>query len=160
MRVKDIMTSNVAGVRASESLSAAAKLMWDCDCGPVPVLDDDSRVVGMITDRDICMSCWTQDRAPSAILVSQSMSSELFTCSPEDSLGDAEEIMRSRQVRRLPVVDDRGRLAGIISMADIVREAQREQGRRSREVVSEEVTATLASICQPRAVSAPPYQSV
>ena len=159
MRVKDIMTRNVSGVRASEPLSAAAKIMWDCDCGSVPVLDDASRVIGMITDRDICMSCWTRDRASSAIQIAHSMSSELFSCSPDDMVGDAEEIMRSRQVRRLPVVDELGRLAGIISLADIVREAQREQGRRSKEVVADEVASTLASICQPRSVTAPPYVS-
>jgi CBS-domain-containing membrane protein len=155
MRVKDVMSSNVSGIRSSQSLSAAAKIMWDCDCGALPVIDEASRVLGMITDRDICMSCWTQDRPPSAILVSESMSRALFSCSAEDTLAATEEIMRSRQVRRLPVLDTQGRLAGIISLADLVREAQRERGGRRQDVVSEEVASTLASICQPRKRAAP-----
>jgi CBS domain-containing protein len=146
MKVKEVMTSNVSCVRSSEPLSAAAKLMWDCDCGAVPVIDEASRVIGMITDRDICMSCWSQDRGPSAIQVSESMSKEIYSCTPEDSLDSAENLMRSRQVRRLPVVDREGRLAGIISLADL---AKRTRGR-------DEVTSTLASICKPRAVAAPP----
>src|SRR5687767_14540394 len=138
MRVKDIMTSNASCIRASDSLSAAAKVMWDCDCGAVPVIDESSRVIGMITDRDICMSCWTQDRSPGALQVSQSMSRELYRCSPEDSLASAESIMRSKQVRRLPVTDEQGRLAGIISLADLVKHTQSDKGKR-QEVVPEEV---------------------
>jgi len=153
MRVKEVMTSNASCVRSSESLSAAAKLMWDCDCGAVPVIDEASRVVGMITDRDICMSCWSQDRAPSALQVAQSMSRALYTCTPEDTLASAEKLMRSRQVRRLPVIDEQGRLAGIISLADLVKHAD---GQATREVAAHELTSTLAGICQPRAVAAPP----
>jgi len=155
MKVKDIMTSNVSCVRVSDSCAAAAKLMWDCDCGAVPVIDDSSKVVGMITDRDICMSCWTQDRSPSAVQVSQSMSRELHCCSPEDTLASAENTMRSKQVRRLPVTDGQGRLAGIISLADLVKHSSRTGGQRP-EVIAEEVTSTLAGICQSRGHAAPP----
>ena len=155
MRVKDIMTSNVSCVRATDSLSSAAKLMWDCDCGAVPVVDESSQVIGMITDRDICMSCWSQDRAPTAIQVSQSMSRELFCCSPEDSLASAESTMRSKQVRRLPVTDGEGRLAGIISLADLVKQSRQGDGQR-REAAPEEVTSTLAGICQRRGAAAAP----
>ena len=153
MRVKDVMTSNVSCVRSSEPLSAAAKLMWDCDCGAIPVVDESSKVIGVITDRDICMSCWSQDRAPGAIQISESMSKELYCCTPEDSLADAEKLMRSKQVRRLPMTDKQGRLAGIVSLADLVKHAH---GQSSREVGPDEVTSTLAGICQPRGVAAPP----
>jgi CBS domain-containing protein len=155
MRVKDVMTSNVASVRVTDSLSAAAKLMWDCDCGAIPVIDDGSRVIGMITDRDICMSCWSRDRGPGALQVSESMSRELYSCTPDDTLVNAEGIMRSRQVRRLPVTDSQGRLAGIVSLADLVKHTQSTGGRR-KDVVPEEVTSTLAGICQPRGHAAPP----
>jgi CBS domain-containing protein len=129
--------------------------MWDCDCGAVPVVDESSQVIGMITDRDICMSCWSQDRAPTAIQVSQSMSRELFCCSPEDSLASAETTMRSKQVRRLPVTDREGRLAGIISLADLVRQGAT-NGQR-REAAPDEVASTLAGICRRRGgVAAPP----
>src|SRR5688572_27513387 len=155
MRVKDIMTSNVSCVRLTDSLSDAAKLMWDCDCGAIPVIDDSSKVVGVITDRDICMSCWTKDRAPSGLQVSESMSRQLFCCSPDDNLATAENTMRPKRVRRLPVTDGQGRLAGIISLADLVKHTDGSAGRR-QEVVPEEVASTLAGICKSRGVKAPP----
>lgn len=157
MRVRDIMTREVSCIRSSEALSEAAKRMWDCDCGAIPVIDDASRVIGMITDRDICMSCWAEDRAPSAIPVTRAMSSTLHACLPGDSLARAEEIMRSNQVRRLPVVDEAGRVVGIISLADIVREAERDQKRQSTEVMPDEVASTLASICERRPIAARPF---
>jgi CBS domain-containing protein len=145
------MTKNVSSVQSGDSLSKAAKIMWDCDCGAIPVVEDGGRAVGMITDRDICMAAWTQDRALSTISIPQAMSQAIYSCSPDDSLAAAEEVMRSRQVRRLPVLDAEGRLQGIISLADIVRAAERDQGRRTKDVVSDEVASTLAHICQPRA---------
>src|SRR5687768_2334487 len=118
MKVTDLMTRKVACVRADEPLSSAAKLMWDCDCGAVPVIDGSDRVVGMITDRDICMATWSRDQAPSGISVHQAMSEELHQCSPDASVATAEGLMRSKQIRRIPVVDENQRLAGILSLAD------------------------------------------
>jgi len=149
MRVRDLMTKNVACCRANEPLSVAAQLMWDCDCGAVPVLDDSgSRAVGVITDRDICMATWIQNRPPAAIPVSEAMSRSLHCCSPEDDLVSAETIMKSKQIRRLPVVDGDNRVLGILSLADIALESSREAGRRQREVLADEVATTLANICQ------------
>ncbi len=151
MKVRDLMTKNVASIRASEQLSAAAKLMWDCDCGALPVLDDMGvRTIGMLTDRDICMAAWMQDRPPSAIPVLHAMSQALVRCAPDDSISVAEDTMRSKQIRRLPVLDGDGRLVGIISLADIAREVERERRRGAREVAPDEVSTTLASICEPR----------
>lgn len=150
MRVADLMTKDVACCRANESLSVAAKLMWDHDCGAVPVLDDSGeRVVGMITDRDICMSTWLRHAAPDAIPVREAMSRSLQSCSPEDSIASAEEAMRRSKVRRLPVLDGQGRIVGIISLADIVRAAERDRARPQKEVAADEIAATLATICQP-----------
>ncbi|HEV8247141.1 MAG TPA: CBS domain-containing protein [Polyangiaceae bacterium] len=149
--VGDLMTRDVAHVRSNEPLSAAAKLMWDCDCGAVPVLEQTSdRVVGMITDRDICMSTWSRDAAPSAIPISSAMSNQLHYCSPSDDVTAAEALMRSQQIRRLPVLDSSGKLVGIISLADVVRRTPA-AGVRARvgDITADEVASTLANICAP-----------
>jgi CBS domain-containing protein len=153
VKVEKLMTRNVACCRVDDSLAAAAKLMWDCDCGAVPVVGGDGRVVGMITDRDICMATWMQNRSPAAIPVADAMSREVYTCSPAQSVTTAERLMCSRQVRRLPVVDADGRPVGILSLADLVREAERPLGR-THKIVPKEIAATLAEICQPREADA------
>jgi CBS domain-containing protein len=156
MRVADVMTRDVACCASSDPASAPARLMWDCDCGSVPVVDPSTRrTVGMITDRDICMATLMQDRPPSAIRVADVMSRELHFCSPESSVTEAERIMRTRQIRRLPVLDRDERLIGILSLADLVRASERERTRPRREVAAEEVTGTLGEICQPRNGSPP-----
>jgi len=125
LEVGDLMTRNVVSVRASEPLSTAAKLLWDYDCGVVPVIEDaGERVVGMVTDRDICMATWSRNLAPSLIGTSEAMSHGLVYCSPTDSIETAEEIMRSRKVRRLPVLDAAGKIVGILSVTDIARVAR------------------------------------
>jgi CBS domain-containing protein len=152
MKVKDVMTTGVQCVRRDESLSAAARLMWDCDCGTLPVQnDEDDRLVGMITDRDICMATWSKDRPPSNIQVWEAMSPNLYYCSPDDSLSTAEDVMRSRRIRRLPVLDANRRLVGLLSLADIATEAQRLGARAtSADLGPVEIAATLAGICEPR----------
>jgi CBS domain-containing protein len=151
MKVSELMTRDVASVRADESAAAAARIMWDCDCGVAPVLDAEGRIVAMITDRDICMAAMTRDQPPSAIRVSEVMSKSLVHCRPDDTVASAERLMRSRQVRRLPVVDDDRRLIGLLSLADIVRAAEPRTGQRERDrdLAPDEIAATLAEICAP-----------
>jgi CBS domain-containing protein len=149
MKIATLMTTNVATCHLDEPLSTAAERMWTRDCGVLPVVDTDERVVGMVTDRDICMSTWMNGCAPQSLNVAAAMSKSLHSCSPEDSLVAAEELMRKNQIRRLPVVDRGGKLMGILSLADIVREAQRERARGQKDVGPSEVTATLANICEP-----------
>ncbi len=147
--VSELMTENVQCVRSNELLNVAAKIMWERDCGIVPVLDQASeRVLGVITDRDICMAAWSRDCPPSALLVSSAMSRDLHYCSPADDIHSAEALMRSRQVRRLPVLDSAKRLVGILSLADIARDAR--ASRRVADTRPAEVALTLSEICQPQ----------
>jgi CBS domain-containing protein len=149
MRVADLMTTDVASCRTSEPSSTACEIMWDCDCGLVPVLADDSdEVVGVVTDRDICMACWSRGLAPQSLYVADAMSKTLRSCSPGDSVAKAEAIMRTNQIRRLPVIEH-GRLVGILSLADIAREAGRGGARRDRDLAPDEITSTLSGIVQP-----------
>jgi CBS domain-containing protein len=151
MRIRDLMTKQVASVRSADSSAVAARLMWDCDCGAVPVIDDDGRAIAVVTDRDICMAALMRDRAPSAIPVAEVMSRDLKSCGPDDEVATAEEIMRAHQIRRLPIVDRDRRPVGMLSLADIVRATDSRKGRSSREVAPEEVAVTLADICAPPA---------
>ncbi len=148
LQVRDLMTTRAVSVRVSEPLSTAARLMWDHDCGVLPVLEDNGgRVVGMITDRDICMAAWSRNVPPSAITAREAMSQGLVSCSPEDSISSAESAMRSRQVRRLPVLDQASNLVGILSVTDIARmAAQRSAARPGFEVSPEQVVDTLTMI--------------
>jgi signal-transduction protein with cAMP-binding, CBS, and nucleotidyltransferase domain len=111
------------------------------------VLDDAGRVIAMITDRDICMAALMRDRAPSAIPVSEAMSRSLRSCQPDDAVATAEKTMRTYQIRRIPIVDKDGRLVGVLSLADIVRAAERKKGRAPKDVAPAEVAGTLADIC-------------
>jgi CBS domain-containing protein len=158
IEVGDLMTRNVAAVRASESLATAAKSMWDQDCGAIPVLEDaGDRVVGMITDRDICMATWSRNLAPSAIVVSDAMSRGLVYCGPTDSIEAAEGIMRSRKVRRLPVLDSDGKLVGILSVTDIARVSrQRSAARPGFDISPAQVIDTLILITT-RPLETPSY---
>src|SRR5262249_39969692 len=113
MRVQDLMTRSVVTCRTTDTLNQVAKLMWECDFGCVPVVDGD-RPIGMITDRDICMAGYTQGKLLSEIPVITAMSKGVITCMSEDPVANAEATMRLRQLRRLPVIDRRGNLVGIL----------------------------------------------
>lgn len=153
MHVKDVMTSDVKCCGAGDTLNRAAQLMWESDCGCVPVVDEAGHVAAIVTDRDACMAVYTQGRPLSELPVSLAMSKAAYSCRPEDAIADAEETMREHQVRRLPVVDADGKLVGILSLNDIAREAARERaGRGKKEIGAEEIATTLGAVCEPHAV--------
>jgi CBS domain-containing protein len=150
MKIQQLMTPNVHVCHPDDAMSTAAEKMWTYDIGSLPVIDDSEQVIGMITDRDICMAAYTQGKSLAEIPVSIAMSKELFTCTPDDSIKVAEDTLRSHQVRRLPVLNQDRNLVGIVSLNDIAREAEREISFKNREISSQEVTSTLASVVQPR----------
>jgi CBS domain-containing protein len=139
--VRAIMSAHVRPCQATESLSHAAHLMWNEDCGVVPVLSE-HQVVGVITDRDICMATYTQGKAPAELQVETAMSKQLFSCAADDSLENALGTMRDNRVRRLPVLSVEGKLLGMLSLADIVRWAQ----PLTNPSVDAAITETLAAI--------------
>ena len=151
MRVDEIMTRTIHSCSPQDTLEGAAQIMWEHDCGCVPVCEGSGsrRVIGTITDRDICMSALFRGKPLREIAVSDAMAREVQSCRAEDSLAQAEKAMRNGQIRRVPVIDDQGSLIGMLSLADIAREAAREQTRPRREVTEVEVNETLAAICNP-----------
>jgi CBS domain-containing protein len=123
-RVRDAMTRDVVTCYESDSLNRAAQLMWDADCGALPVVSAEGKLIGMLTDRDICMAAYTRGKPLAELPVSGTMSTGLATCRPSDTLQSVMDLMSARQVRRMPVVDDDGRLVGILSLADLALLAQ------------------------------------
>jgi CBS domain-containing protein len=121
--------------------------MWEHDCGILPVIDDSDRVVGVITDRDICMSAFTRGQTLGSIHVHDAMASKVFSCHSSDDIELAEELMSKHQIRRLPVINDAGAPIGLISIGDIAREAA--AGRKKKSDLKQAIDA-LASICEPR----------
>jgi CBS domain-containing protein len=155
MNVEQIMTREPRAIGPEENLATAARLMWENDCGCVPVVDAEGQVVAMLTDRDVCMHAWTQARALADLPVRGAMSARVVSVSPGDPLERAEALMQEHQVRRLPVLDTRRRLLGLLSLNDLAREAVREAGRRHPEVTERSVTQTLAAVCRPHACRLP-----
>ena len=131
MKVEQIMTHQVHACSPQDAADVPARIMWEHDCGCVPVvqrIDGASQaVVGMITDRDICMAAHTQGQSLKEICVASAMSRQLCSCHASDPIDLALKIMESNQLHRLPVVDAHNQLVGIITLADIAREAQRER---------------------------------
>jgi CBS domain-containing protein len=121
--VKSIMSDAVHVCSPEQPLSFAARLMWERDCGAVPVVSEAGMLVGIVTDRDACMAAYTQGLPLAAITVRDVMARHVHTCSPEDSLVRVTTSMADAQVRRMPVVDSEHRLVGMISLADIARSA-------------------------------------
>jgi CBS domain-containing protein len=142
MHIKQIMTTTVATCRPESDLATVAKLMWDNDCGFVPVIGADGKVLGVLTDRDICIASATRRLLPEQIKAIDAMSRAVQTCLADDSVDSALAAMKQSRVRRLPVISADGALKGVVSMNDIVLAADKRQGPAAGDIV-----ATLASIC-------------
>jgi CBS domain-containing protein len=122
MQVQEVMTTSPACCGVDTPLKEAAKLMADHDCGEIPVVDDQGRPVGVVTDRDIACRGMAQGKAADAP-VSEVMSTPVVTVSPETSLDDCCKTLEENQIRRVPVVDESGACCGMVSQADIARHA-------------------------------------
>jgi len=157
VRIEQLMQKSVGSVTVDQTLNEAAQILWERDCGSVPVVSEGEtrRVVGMLTDRDICMAAYTQGKGLRELPVRGVMSSPVQTCGPGDSVEDAEAILRRAQVRRLPVVDEADQLVGIVSLADLARAAASCRSQKKPAIDEAEVAETLASICRPREEYAP-----
>ncbi|MCA8976173.1 MAG: CBS domain-containing protein [Planctomycetes bacterium] len=142
MKTIELMSTEPRSVRVVDRLDAAARAMWEGDCGIVPVLDGEGAVVGVITDRDLCMASYTQGRALSEIPVAVAMARKVVACRPDESVAAVMQTMQQLRVHRLPVVDARNKLVGMISTNDLVRAAH----ARPAAVDPGAVVRTLATI--------------
>ena len=141
MKVKDIMTTDLKTCTPDTTVAEAAHLMWDGDCGILPVVDE-GELVGVVTDRDLYIALATQNARASHLRVGAVASKMLATCTPEDDVHAALTTMKQARVRRLPVVGFGGTVLGILSINDILLSAG-----AGKPVDNEDVVETLQAIC-------------
>jgi CBS-domain-containing membrane protein len=146
------MTGDVLTCRPNDTLNRAAQIMWERDCGCVPVVDGENRLLGMITDRDAFMAAYTNGKVLDTMTVEQAMTHRATACKASDDLESALGAMSEKQIHRLPVVDQDDHLAGILSLADIVQNVDAEVGTRRSEH-ADEILAAMAAVTRPRRTS-------
>jgi CBS domain-containing protein len=149
MNIVELMLSPVHTCLRQDNLARAAQIMWEHDCGALPVVDDLGDPVAMITDRDICMAAYTQGKPLAEIQVTTAASHHLTSVRPDDSVEFALSLMAKHQVHRLAVVDRGGNLNGVVSFADIVRsQCALDEGVAER--TFEQLARTLEDVCHRR----------
>lgn len=137
------MTTAVGFCSAEENLSKAVRIMWQRDCGVVPIVDGEMKPVGMITDRDIAVAVASRSQKPSQIKIGEVMSNRVFSCLETDDAEDVLKKMRRAKVKRLPIVRENGELAGIISITDLILKAPK---------LKKKVFSALKTIGKPHAI--------
>jgi CBS domain-containing protein len=139
MNVQDIMSKNPRTIAASANVRDAARIMKDEGVGVVPVVErEGGRLVGLLTDRDIAIRCVAEGKDPNHCTVQELMSANPKTIRAEQSVDEVMGIMGREQVRRIPVVDERGSIVGIVAQADVVREANNDKkAERTVEQISQ-----------------------
>jgi CBS domain-containing protein len=141
MKVKDVMTTDLKTCTPDTTVAEAAHLMWDGDCGILPVVDEGA-LVGVVTDRDMYIALATQNARASQLRVGAVATTNVATCAPEDDVRTALEAMKQARVRRLPVVGFGSAVMGILSMNDILRASAKGKGPATDDIVE-----TLQAIC-------------
>lgn len=143
--VRTVMQSSPVTCAPTDDLNRPAQIMWEQNCGAVPVTNPDGSLAGIITDRDVCMAAYTRGLPLAGMSVESAMSRDVTACGPKDSLGHVLGLMASKQVRRLPVLDG-GRLVGFVALADIARRVRGHERERLAGCVA--LAHTLASISE------------
>jgi CBS domain-containing protein len=146
MKVVDIMTRTAYQCRPETNLGSATEFMWTRNCGFLPVVGQEGKVVGVITDRDICVALGTRHRPAGDITVAEVMSLKVHSCVPEEDIHIALKTMRQGRVRRLPVIAKDGALVGVVSIDDILVHAEPWSFRKIPELSSDEVVKAFQAI--------------
>jgi CBS domain-containing protein len=156
MKVRDVMTEPALTCAPETSLAVAAGLMREADYGTLPVVDSRGRLVGIITDRDICLAVAGSNRNAINIAVREAMTQKVFSALLDDDVHSALATMKSARVRRLPVRDDVGRLTGILSIEDLV-----VRGLQGGGINTDEIVAALRAmyVRVPAAVESAPTEN-
>jgi CBS domain-containing protein len=150
MKVHDVMTEDVKYCGPETNLAAAAAMMWESDCGALPIVADGGKAVGVITDRDIAIALGTRNKQAAEIPVKEVMSAELFAASPDEDIHTALKLMRKEKVHRLPVINAEGKLEGILSLNDVALHAMPPNGKAKPALNYEDVVSTLKAVCEHR----------
>lgn len=145
MKVKDVMVRSPKFCDPGMSCAVATERLWSAGCGALPVVNAENKVVGIVTDRDICIALGARNRRPAELPVGEVMTSDVATCQSGDDIHEALNTMRIRKVRRLPVVDAAGRLEGVLCATDVLLNARHDDGSRP-ELSYENIVGALRGI--------------
>ncbi len=143
MKVKKVMTTNIGFCFSEENLSKAVEIMRQRDCGAVPVVDGEKKILGMITDRDIAVAVGSRNRTAAKIKIGEIIEKRVFSCQETDDAEDTLKVMRRAKVKRLPVVGEKGLLVGIISITDLILKAPK---------LKKKIYSVLIAIAKPRPI--------
>jgi len=150
MKVKEVMMGTPYYCGPQTNLGSATELMWNANCGFLPVEAPDGKVIGVVTDRDICMALGTRNRLAGDVFVGEVMTGNLCSCLPDDEIHVALQTMREGRLRRLPVIAKDGTLVGVISMDDILLRTEPTSLGQEPELSTDEVVRTYRAITQRR----------
>jgi CBS domain-containing protein len=140
MNCKELMTPNPNVCTPSMTSEAAARIMGQENVGVLPIIDGTSKkLIGIVTDRDLCLGVIAKGKRPTEVTVSECMSTHLLTCGPQDDIQYCEQLMKQHQIRRIVVIDEHGCCMGIISQGDLALYIQR----------AEEISDTLREVSKP-----------
>jgi CBS domain-containing protein len=145
MTVHQIMTKSPKSCSPAMNLAQATESLWSAGCGALPVVNADRKVIGVVTDRDICIALGTRNQRAAEVTVGQVMSGKLYSCHPDDDIHVALNAMRAHKVRRLPVVGDGGKLEGMLCASDVLLCARHDDGS-APELSYENIVSTLRGI--------------
>lgn len=144
MQCKEAMKSQVLSCREHDSVARCASVMAERDIGFLPIVDENNRVVGVVTDRDLVVRVLARHE-PASTLVGKIMSRDVVSCSPDDSLERAEQLLAQSRKSRIVLKDDWGRLVGILSLADLAQlEDAKRIGELLKKVTRREATGIVA----------------
>ena len=139
MKIKDCMTNKVSFCTPNDTVYKAVNIMNECEVGCVPVCDNENKVVGILTDRDILLRCVGCDKDAKTTKVTDVMTTKVCCCNEDDEIEYAEKCMSDMQVRRIPVIND-GKLVGMLSLGDLA--------HNDTKIGKNNVCETLENICE------------
>jgi CBS-domain-containing membrane protein len=151
MKINELLVKNVYTTRPEDFLNEAAETMLRKDVGVLPVVDEQDKLLGMITDRDICMCALIEGRKLGELPVSLALSTPVFACTVDDDIADVHAAMQTHQVHRLPVVDKDEKLLGLIGWSDLLRATT----AKKRGMTATDLHRTLTLISEPRELAEP-----
>jgi CBS domain-containing protein len=149
MKVQDVMMRTPASCTPETNLGAAVEILWNRNCGMLPIVDARQKVIGIVTDRDLCIALGTRNRLPGKVTVGEVAREEVHTCRAQDDIHVALQTMAEHKVRRLAVVDRDGVLQGILSMDNVILHVELGTWGRTSDLSHEDVLKTLQRIYGP-----------
>ena len=146
LTVGDICTKSPRVTTPDATLAQAAKVMWESDCGMLPVIDTARKVIGVISDRDIALALAVRGSKVHDAKVKEAMGSRVVSCRADEAAGAALSRLAKFQVRRLPVVSADGVIEGVLSIADAIKNSGRFMGEKGQDITGDALVLVLQAI--------------